>query len=72
MAAEPKQSEPDKSRYWLFNPTPENLMRDLTTDRPDMTESPFTVDAGHVQFETNIFGYTRSRPDQDGTISKSL
>lgn len=71
MAAEPKQSEPDKSRYWLFNPTPENLMRDLTTDRPDMTESPFTVDAGHVQFETNIFGYTRSRQDQDGAISTS-
>ena len=71
MAAEPKESAPDKSRYWLFNPTPENLMRDLTTDRPDMTESPFTVDAGHVQFETNIFGYTRLRPDQDGTIAKS-
>lgn len=71
MSAEPKESAPDKSRYWLFNPTPESLMRDLTTDRPDMTESPFTVDAGHVQFETNIFGHTRSRPDQDGGISKS-
>lgn len=64
-------SEPDKSRYWLFNPTPDNLLRDLTTDRPDLTESPFTVDAGHVQFETNIFGYSRSRPDQDGTVSTS-
>lgn len=71
MAGDPKGGEPDKSRYWLFNPTPENLLRDLTTDRPDMTESPFTVDAGHVQFETNIFGYTRSRPDPDGAVTSS-
>lgn len=59
----------DKSQYTLFNPTPERLLRDFSTDRPDMTESPFTVDAGHVQFETNLFGYTRSRPDADGTVS---
>lgn len=62
---------PDKSRYTLFNPTPDSLLRDLSTDRPDMTESPFTVDAGHIQIETNIFGYSRSRPDQDGTVTKS-
>lgn len=70
-AATAAAAEPDKSRYWLFNPTPENLMRDLTTDRPDLTESPFTVDAGHVQVETNIFGFTRSRPDGDGTTERS-
>jgi hypothetical protein len=34
----------DKSQYSLFNPTPERLLRDMTTDRPDTTESPFTVD----------------------------
>ena len=62
---------PDKSRYWLFNPTPENQLRDLTTDRPDLSESAFTVDAGHVQFETNIFGYSKSRPDAEGTVSNS-
>jgi Putative MetA-pathway of phenol degradation len=59
----------DKSQYTLFNPTPERLMREFGTDRPDMTESPFTVDAGHIQFETNIFGFTRSRPDADGTVT---
>jgi hypothetical protein len=46
----------------LFNPTPDRLLRDLTTDRPDVTESPFTVDAGRIQAETNLFGYARSRP----------
>ncbi|MPZ41655.1 MAG: transporter [Rhizobiales bacterium] len=60
-----------KSQYTLFNPTPDRLLRDLTTDRPDTTESPFTVDAGHVQVETNLFGYTRSRPDVDGTVTDS-
>lgn len=59
----------DKSRYTLFNPTPERLMREMTTDRPDTTESPFTVDAGHVQYESTLFGYTRSRPDENGAVS---
>jgi len=61
----------DKSGYTLFNPTPDSLLRDLTTDRPDTTESPFTVDAGHVQIETSLFGYARSRRDQDGTVTDS-
>lgn len=59
----------DKSQYWLFRPTPDALLRDMTTDRPDTTESPFTVDAGRVQVETNLFGYARSRPDEDGAVS---
>jgi Putative MetA-pathway of phenol degradation len=61
----------DKSQYTLFNPTPDRLLRDLTTDRPDTTESPFTVDAGRVQVETNLFGYTRSRGDAEGTVTDS-
>lgn len=59
----------DKSAYSLFNPTPDRLLRDLTTDRPDVSESPFTVDAGHIQVESNLFGYWRSRPDEDGTVT---
>jgi hypothetical protein len=59
----------EDDRYWLFNPTPDRLLRDLTTDRPDTTESPFTVDAGRIQLETTLFGYARSRPDEGGTIT---
>src|SRR5215510_10543019 len=59
----------DKSQYWLLNPTPDKLMREMTTDRPDITESPFTVDAGHVQFESTLVGYSRSAPDQAHTVS---
>lgn len=38
-------------------------LRELTTDRPDATESPFTVDPGHVQLEMDVASYTRSRLD---------
>lgn len=47
-------STPDKSGYHLFNPTPEAQMREFITDRPDRTESPISVDAGHFQIETDI------------------
>lgn len=49
---------PDKSGYTLFNPTPRDLMRELSTDRPDTTESPYTVDAGHLQLEMSFFEYS--------------
>jgi len=48
----------DKSSYTLFNPTPTEYMRELNTDRPDKTESPYTVDAGHYQIESDLFTYT--------------
>lgn len=51
----------DKSRFNLFNPTPAGLMREMRTDRPDKTESPFTVDAGHFQAELDIVNYTYDR-----------
>lgn len=44
----------DKSEYTLFNPTPVEKMREFSTDRPDKTESAYSVDAGHFQHETDI------------------
>jgi hypothetical protein len=49
------------SRYTLFNATPRARMREMSTDRPDKTESPFTVDAGHYQIEGDILSYTYDR-----------
>lgn len=48
-----------KKQYSLFKPTPKDLMRDMETDRPDVTESPFTVDAGHFQLETDLFRFEK-------------
>jgi len=58
--ADPSAS-PDKAQYNLFSPTPRQLMREMNTDRPDKTESPFTVDAGHFQIEADILNYTYDR-----------
>jgi Putative MetA-pathway of phenol degradation len=52
------KSLPDKSGYNLFNPTPSDMMRELTPDRPDKTESPYTVDAGHFQLEMSFVEFT--------------
>jgi hypothetical protein len=60
-----------KGQYTLLNPTPDQLLRDMTTDRPDTTETPFSVDAGHVQIETTVFGFARSRADASGAVAES-
>src|SRR5215210_6301722 len=53
----------DKSKYNIFNPTPKELMREMSTDRPDKTESPYTIDAGHFQIESDlaIFAFDHDR-----------
>lgn len=40
--------------YTVFNPRPQGELRELSTDRPDTTESPISVDAGHVQLEMDL------------------
>jgi hypothetical protein len=35
--------------------------REMSTDRPDKTESPYTVDAGRFQFELDVATYTTDR-----------
>lgn len=41
------------------DPVPESRMREMSTDRPDATESPFTIDTGHVQLEMDFGNYSR-------------
>jgi hypothetical protein len=55
----PKQI--DKSRYNPFNPTPADERREFLPDRPYVTDSPYTVDAGHWLLEMGLFEYTRDR-----------
>jgi hypothetical protein len=54
-------SPPDKSAYNLFNPVPQHLMRELEPDRPDATENPHTVDAGHFQLEMDFANFTYNK-----------
>jgi len=63
----------DKSRYTLFNPTPDDSLRELSADRPDKTDSPFTVDAGHFQVEMDfVANFTYDAPiSERGNVSKA-
>ncbi len=40
-----------------------DFQRDLSPDRPDTTESPFTVEPGRIQVESSIWAYARDRSD---------
>ena len=63
----------DKSQFHLFKPTPTEHLRELSTDRPDKTESPYTVDAGHFQIEMDLVTYERDHDRSSGanTVTKS-
>ena len=52
-----------KTCYHLFRPVPGDSLREMETDRPDVTESPQTVDAGHFQFETDLIRFQRENGD---------
>ena len=62
---------PDKSRYNLFNPTPSEFMREMSADRPDKTDCPFTVDAGHFQMEMDFANLTYDAPNSERGNIKS-
>lgn len=38
----------------IFNPIPDNQMRSFSTDRPTKSNVPYTVDCGHLQYETDL------------------
>ena len=60
-----QQTAPKK--YSLFDAVPRTQMREMETDRPDVTESPFTVDAGHFQLETDLIRTVREKSETTQT-----
>lgn len=60
----PKTEKPIKQRYDLFHPTPKDSLREMDPDRPNVTESPYTVDAGHVQYEAAFVQYQYKTTDE--------
>jgi len=70
-AGTPARPDPDKDCYNLFKPVPDDLLRDMDTDRPDKSNSPHTLDAGHFQVETGLFTYTRTTASGTRTENES-
>lgn len=62
----------DGSGYSFTQPVPAAQLRELNTDRPDATEGPYTVDAGHVQLEMDGVTMTRHRLDGERTRDWSV
>ncbi len=61
-----------EEHYSLRNPKPADKLREMSTDRPDTTESPFTVDVGHFQLELSFVDVTSDNRSDDGLASRSL
>lgn len=54
------------THYDLFHPVPADQLRELSADRPDKTDTPFTVDAGHFQLEMDFANATYDRATEAG------
>jgi Putative MetA-pathway of phenol degradation len=52
--------------YTLFNPTPDSQLRGMDTDRPNLTNTPHTVDPGHWQLEAGFLDYAHYRGGSAG------
>jgi len=52
------KAKTEKNQYWLFNPVPHDRVRNFSTDRPTKSNVPYTVDAGHFQYETDLVNFT--------------
>ncbi len=52
-------------QYSLFHPVPADSVREeMETDRPNVTESPYTVDAGHIQYEASLLNLERKHTEE--------
>jgi hypothetical protein len=60
------------AKFSLFKPVPKGQMREMQTDRPDVTESAYTVDAGHFQYETSLLNYTKQYAETSRTNTYTI
>src|SRR5271170_5612690 len=63
---------PDKSQYTLFNPVPDDLMRSFSTDRPTKSDTPYTVDAGHFQYEADLVNWIYDHNSTSQTTTSNI
>lgn len=64
-------AEKKKNSFSLLHPTPANLMREMETDRPDTTESAYSVDAGRFQMEATLFGFSKDGDAESFVFAES-
>jgi hypothetical protein len=57
--------------YNLFNPVPDDKMRTMSTERPSISDSPYTIDSGHLQLETSVLSSTHDSTCAGGGCVKT-
>jgi hypothetical protein len=57
--------------HTLLNPTPDDKLRPMATERPSKTDSPYSLDAGRFQIESNLYGYIENDDCINGNCSES-
>ena len=62
---------PDKSGFTLFDPTPDNELRQYSPDRPGKSHTPITIDAGHISVESDIANDTWDHWTRYGLTTRS-
>jgi len=62
-AVDADANAPATNSYSLFHPKPAGALRELSPDRPDKTDSPYTIDAGDLQIEMDFANYTLAKSD---------
>jgi hypothetical protein len=55
----------------LAAPLPADQLRDMDSDRPNKTDTPHTIDAGHVQAEMGLVDYVYDRQRSGGVDTRS-
>ncbi len=66
-----KNAIPLAALFYGAFPCPAAELRQLSTDRPDTTESPHTVDAGHFQFEMEIANWSRNGREREFSLGET-
>lgn len=64
-------SEASESSYTLLNPTPDNKLRQMETERPTSSDGTATVNAGRVQIETGFINHTKDKNCDNGVCTKT-
>lgn len=58
--------------YNLFNPTPDDKLHAMSTERPSKSDGVNTVDPGHFQIETSFVSFTKNKDCDQGNCTKSV
>ncbi len=57
--------------YSLFNPTPDDKLRPMVTERPTNSDGANTIDPGRFQIETSLISNSRNKDCNQGNCTKT-